>query len=82
MKSITAAAAIAAFVALASSADATCYCFNTHIGTHCGESPLMMGCKSGYLYGCNGIEGSVAREYGLCRKLCVQEGVSRDYCQA
>ncbi|KAF9148612.1 hypothetical protein DFQ26_002290, partial [Actinomortierella ambigua] len=80
MKFITVAAAIAAFVALASSADAECVCVSQNPGKYCGESCYMSGCKTGYIYQCDGTPGSIAHEYGPCRKGCLMEGPSSDRC--
>ncbi|KAG0243074.1 hypothetical protein BGW41_002936 [Actinomortierella wolfii] len=74
-------AAIATVVALSSSADAACICTNTSAGRHCGDSPLVSGCKANYIYQCNGVYGSTAHEYGPCKKGCVWSGISKDYCR-
>ncbi|KAG0247233.1 hypothetical protein DFQ27_002373, partial [Actinomortierella ambigua] len=76
MKFITVAAVIVAFVALASSTDAQCVCTSQYAGKHCGESCYMSGCKTGYIYQCDGTPGSIPHEYGRCRKGCIMEGLS------
>jgi len=68
-------------VALLSSTDAACTCNNDCAGKHCGQSPLLSGCKTNYIYQCNGVRGSTAYEYGPCTKGCVYAGCSRDYCR-
>ncbi|KAF9156741.1 hypothetical protein DFQ27_009175, partial [Actinomortierella ambigua] len=78
----TVVAAIVAFVALSSSADAACICNAINRGRYCGENPAMVGCKAGYLYNCNGKYGSVGRENGRCGTSCVVDVLWGDYCAA
>ncbi|KAF9428786.1 hypothetical protein BGZ94_001057 [Podila epigama] len=74
-------AVVLATLFIASSADAACICNRSYAGKHCGHSPFMSGCKTNYLYQCNGVQGSTAYEYGPCTKGCVYQGLSKDYCR-
>ncbi|KAF9428781.1 hypothetical protein BGZ94_001052 [Podila epigama] len=74
-------AVVLATLFVASSADAACVCDSKYAGKHCGQSPLMKGCKKDYLYQCNGTQGSKPHVYGPCTKGCVYKGLSKDYCK-
>jgi len=78
-------ALIVAFLVLAVTivyTEGECLCRNTDAGKHCGYKPgVMSGCKSRYIYQCNGQLNSPAHEYGPCRKGCVYKGDSLDYCR-
>ncbi|KAF9428782.1 hypothetical protein BGZ94_001053 [Podila epigama] len=74
-------AVVLATLFVASSADAACLCDNTTAGKHCGQSGLMSGCKTNYLYQCNGVRWSTPHVYGPCTKGCVLNSISKDYCR-